>query len=87
VIPWTVAHQAPLFMEWNSPGKNTGVGSPTLLQQIFPNRGSNLGLLHYRQITYHLSHVGSPKSDKDMTKKERKLQVNSPWSQKESDTT
>ena len=27
---------------------------------IFPTQGSNLGLLHYRQILYHLSHQGSP---------------------------
>ena len=25
-----------------------------------PNQGLNLGLLHYRQILYHLSHQGSP---------------------------
>ena len=29
---------------WNSPGKNTGVGSHSLLQRIFPTQGSNLGL-------------------------------------------
>ena len=40
---------------WNSPGKNTGVGCHSLLQGIFPTQGSNLGLLHYRQILYHLS--------------------------------
>ena len=43
---------------WNFPGKNTGVHS--LLQVIFPTQGSNLDLLHYRQILYHLSHQGSP---------------------------
>ena len=31
-----------------------------LLQEIFPTQGSNLGLLHYRQILYHLSYQGSP---------------------------
>ena len=30
-----------------------------LLQGIFPNQGSNPGLLHCRQIFYHLSHQGS----------------------------
>ena len=40
----------------DSPGKNTGVGCHTLLQGIFPIQGSNLGLLHYKQILYHLSH-------------------------------
>ena len=38
------------------PGKNTGVGSHSLLQGIFPTRGSNLSLLHCRQILYHQSH-------------------------------
>ena len=33
---------------WNSPGQNTGVGSPSLLQGIFPTQGWNLGLLHFR---------------------------------------
>ena len=34
---------------------------PFLLQGIFPTQGSNLGLLHCRQILYFLSHQGSPK--------------------------
>ena len=34
---------------------NTGVGCHFLLQGIFPSQGSNLGLLHCRQILYHLS--------------------------------
>ena len=46
---------------WNSPGKNTGVGSYSLLQGIFQTQGSNLGLLHCRWILYHLSYQGSPK--------------------------
>ena len=41
---------------WNSPGKNTGVGSHSHLQGILPTQGSNPGLLHCRQILYHLSH-------------------------------
>ena len=28
---------------WDSPGKNTGVGSHALLQGIFPTQGSNPG--------------------------------------------
>ena len=47
-----------------SPGQNTRVGSHALLQGIFPTQGSNLGLLHYRQITYHLSHQVSSKMTK-----------------------
>ena len=44
---------------WSSPGKNTGVGCHSLLQGIFQTQGLNLGLLHYRQILYHLSHKES----------------------------
>ena len=41
--------------------KNTGVGSPFLLQGTFLTQGLNLGLPHCRQILYHLSYQGSPK--------------------------
>ena len=47
-----------LLCPWNSPGKNTGVGCHSLLQGIFLTQGSNPGLLHCRQIFYHLSHQG-----------------------------
>ena len=47
-----------LYSPWNSPGKNTGVDSLSLLQGIFPTQGSNWGLLHYIQILYQLSHKG-----------------------------
>ena len=50
-----------LYSPWNSPGQNTGVGSLSLLQGIFPTQGWNLGLLHRRQILYQLSHKGSPR--------------------------
>ena len=40
----------------NSPGQNTGVGSLSLLQGIFPIQGSNPGLPHCRQILCQLSH-------------------------------
>ena len=36
--------------------QNTGVGSLSLLQGIFPTQGSNPGLLRCRQILYHLSY-------------------------------
>ena len=35
----------------------------SLLQGIFLIQGLNLGLLHCRQILYHLSHQGSPQSN------------------------
>ena len=51
---WSVSHSvmsdswsshsrepALLFCLWNSPGKNTGVGSHFRLQRIFPNQGLN----------------------------------------------
>ena len=44
---------------WDSPGKKTGVGCHSLLQEIFLTWGSNPGLFHCRQILYHLSHQGS----------------------------
>ena len=49
-----------LYSPWNSPGQNTGVGSLSLLQGIFPTQGSNPGLPHCRRILYQLSHKGSP---------------------------
>ena len=47
-----------LLSPWNSPGKNTGVGSLSPLQVIFQTQGSNVGLPYGRQILYHLSHQG-----------------------------
>ena len=41
--------------------KNTGVGSLSLLQGIFPTQGSNPGLPHWGWILYQLSHKGSPR--------------------------
>ena len=52
--PWTVVCQA--LLSWDFPGKDTGVGSHYLLQGIFLTQGLNLGLLHCRQILYHLGH-------------------------------
>ena len=49
-----------LYSPWNSPGQNTGVGSLSLLQGMFPTQGSNPGLLHCRWIVYQLSYQGSP---------------------------
>jgi len=50
VNPWTVAHWAPLSMDF--PGKNTEVGCQFLLQGIFLTQGWNPYLLHCRQIYY-----------------------------------
>ena len=50
-----------LYSPRNSPGQNTGVGSLSLLQGIFPTQGSNPRLPCCRQILYQLSHQGSPR--------------------------
>ena len=41
-------------------GQNTGVGSLSLLQGVFPTQGSNPDLPHCGQILYLLSHQGCP---------------------------
>ena len=58
--PWTVAHQAPLSMEFSRQESWTGLGNHSLLQGIFPIQGSNPGLLHCRWILYCLSRQRSP---------------------------
>ena len=45
----------------DSPGKNSGVDCPALLQRIFLTQGSNPGLLHCGWILYHLNHQESPR--------------------------
>ena len=49
-----------LYSPWNSPDQNTGMGSCSLLQGIFPTQASNPGLQHCRWILYQLSHKESP---------------------------
>ena len=57
VAPWVVARQA--HCPWDSTGRNTKVGSHSLLQGIFLTQALNPGLLHYKWIFYHLSHKGT----------------------------
>ena len=49
-----------LLAEPQGKPKNTGVGSLSLLQDIFLTQESNQGLLHCRKILYQMSHQGSP---------------------------
>ena len=49
---------AKFFSPWDSPDKNTAVGSHALLQGVFPTQGSTPGLLHYRRILNCLSQQG-----------------------------
>ena len=51
---------ARLLCPWNSPGRDTGEDSSSLLQGIFATQELNPHLLHCRQILYSLSHEGSP---------------------------
>ena len=45
----------------NSPGQNTGAGTLSLPQGIFPTQRLNPGFLHCRWILHQLSHKGSPR--------------------------
>ena len=52
-----------LYRPWNYPGQNTGVGSCSLLQGIFPTQGSNPGLPHSnRQNSLPAESQGKPKN-------------------------
>ena len=54
--PWII-----LYSSRNSPEWNTGVGSLSFFQGIFPTQGLNPGLLHCMWILYQLNHQGSPR--------------------------
>ena len=49
-----------LYGPWNFPGQNTGVGSSSLLQGIFPRDIPNTGIKPVSHILYPLSHQWSP---------------------------
>ena len=49
-----------ILAQGDSPGKNNGGGSLSLLQGIFLTQESNQDLLHCRWILYQLSYQGSP---------------------------
>ena len=53
-----------LAAEPQGKSENIGVGSLSLLQEIFPTKELNWGLLHCRQILYQLSYQGSTTSIK-----------------------
>ena len=52
--------------------KNTGVGSLSLPQGIFPTQELNRGLLHCSQILYQPSYQGSPTNKLTSLKKKKK---------------
>ena len=57
-VQWTVAPQAPLSMEFSR--QEDWCGLPCPFPSDFPDPGLNVGLLHCRQILYHVSPQGSP---------------------------
>ena len=56
-----------LLHPWNSPGQNTGVGSHSIFQVIFPTQGLNPGLLHCWWILYCLSYREALKTMEPIT--------------------
>ena len=94
VTLWTVP--ARLLCPCNSPGQNTGVGSCSLLQGIFPTQGLNLGFPLCRWVLYQLSPQGSPERECNLllcsflpgkSHGQRSLGGCSPWTHKEPDMT
>ena len=49
---WVMSDSLLRYGLWNSPGQNTGVGSLSLLQGVFPTQRLNPGLLQCRQILH-----------------------------------
>ena len=49
-----------LLCAWNSPARILEWVAIPFSGGIFQTQETNLGLLHCRQILYHLSHQGSP---------------------------
>ena len=57
-VPWTVARQLPLSVEYSRREYWSGLPFPS--SGVFPTQGLNPGLLYCRQILYFLGHQGSP---------------------------
>ena len=63
----------------SSPGQNPGVGSLSLLQQIFLKQGSNWSLPHCRQVLNQLSYQGSPNCRSDLLQKQTQKKRPDSW--------
>ena len=61
-LKWKSFSCIQLYSPWNSPGKNTGVGSLSLLQGIFQTQGLNPGLPHCRPDSLPAEPQGKPPS-------------------------
>ena len=64
---------------WNFPGKSTGVGWHFLLQGMFLAQGSNLGLLHWRQMLLPSEPPGKPNKAKSFCKELVQLGLTLPF--------
>ena len=58
-VAFSTGSSQPRSPELQEKPKNTGVGSLSLLQQIFLTQESNQDLLHCKWILYQLSYQGS----------------------------
>ena len=73
-IPWTIACQAPLSMEFSRQEYWSGLPFPS--PGDLPDPGIKPGFQHCRQILYHLSHLGSLwKMSRSLRSWERVLQA------------
>ena len=72
--------RARLLCSWDFPGKNTEMGCHLLLQRNLLTQRLKLGLPHYRQTLYHLSHQESPdnQQNESVSRKNRILILRSP---------
>ena len=77
---WPTLPADSLPVEPQGKPKDTGVGSPSLLQWIFPTQGSNQGLLHCRRILYQLSYLPDSSVDKESACNVYMLILNSVYS-------
>ena len=64
---------------WNFPGKSTGVGWHFLLQGMFLAQGSNLCLLHWRQMLLPSEPPGKPNKAKSFCKELVQLGLTLPF--------
>ena len=63
-----------LYSPWTSPGQNTGVGSLSLLQGIFPTEESNWSLLHQGRFISYITKINFKKCPKNILKKDSTFQ-------------
>ena len=66
MTPWTVAHQAHLFMRFPRQESWSELSFPS--SGIFTTQGSSLGLLYCRQTHYWLNHQRSPNKSYNFAK-------------------